>query len=426
MSEAMSVESQPAQEVLVGTISACQGCGASGLDPVLDLGHHPPCDSLVPHDRLKEPEVAYPLVFCRCTACGLAQIDYAVEPEILFFREYPYRTALTRLLRDHFHSLTDEATERLGLNGDDLAIDLGSNDGTLLKGFQEHGVQVLGIEPTGISEIAIAEGVPTVNEFLNERVAAEIVAEHGPAAVVTGANMFAHVNNLYPALRAVSELVGEDGVFISESHYLLNLVEQLQYDTIYHEHLRFYSLRPLIEILRRAGFAVFDVQRVPTHGGSIRIWADKGQRETTARVDEILQLEEDSGLYEGSTFDQFRDRVIASKHELLRLLLDARNRGRVVGIGAPGRASTILNFTGVGPDLLESTVELPGSLKIGQYTPGTHVPIIEESVLFAEAPETALVLSWHIGDEIMPKLREKGYRGDFIVPLPEPHLVPNA
>jgi hypothetical protein len=410
-------------EVILGALTVCQGCGASALERVLDLGHHPPCDSLVTEDGLHEAEATFPLALCRCTACGLAQIDYAVDPDVVFFPEYPYRTAMTALLGQHFRSLTDEVTERLGLGPEDLAVDIGSNDGTLLQGFQANGVRVLGVEPTGIADIANAEGVPTVNAFFDGDVVDRIVSEHGHAAVVTGTNMFAHINNLYPALRAVSNLIGTQGAFVSESHYLLNLIEELQYDTIYHEHLRFYSLQPLISIFERAGFSVFDVERVPTHGGSIRVWADREVRQVSPRVAELLALEEEHGLYDAAAYDRFRDRVVASKHKLLELLLEARRRGRVVGIGAPGRASTVLNYTGVGPDLLDSVVELTGSLKIGKFTPGTHVPIVDESNLYSDPPETALMLSWHIADAIIPKLREKGFRGDFIVPLPEPRLV---
>lgn len=415
--------SQRVTEVLHGRVMACQGCGAGKLDRVLDLGHHPPCDSLLTLEELRAPETAYPLVFCRCEACGLAQIDYAVEPDVLFFREYPYRTAMTRSLRDHFRRLTREVTERLRLGHADLAVDLGSNDGTLLQGFQEVGVRVLGVEPTAIADIAVANGIPTVNEFFTEEAAEGIVEEHGNASVVTGANMFAHVNNLYPTLRGVAHLIGDDGAFVSESHYLLNLVEELQYDTIYHEHLRFYSLKPLLTIFEQAGLAVFDAQRVPTHGGSIRVWADKGGREVHPRVAELLLLEEESGLYDRATFDLFRERVLASKHALLEVLLGARRRGRILGVGAPGRASTVLNFTGIGPDLVEATVELTGSLKIGQFTPGTHVPIVDEALLFESPPETALVLAWHIEDDIVPALRAKGFSGTFIIPLPEPRAI---
>jgi hypothetical protein len=412
-----------ANEVVLGKITSCQGCGARALKPVLDLGHHAPCDSLLTEQMLNEPETHFPLVFCRCTSCGLAQLDYAAAPEVVFFPEYPYRTAMTGLLKEHFRSLTRDVTERLGLGGEHLAIDIGSNDGTLLQGFQEGGVRVLGIEPTDIAKIAVENGVPTVQAFFSEEVAEQVRAEHGPVAVVTGTNMFAHVNNLFPELRGVAALIGDDGAFVSESHYLLNLIEELQYDTIYHEHLRFYSLRPMIEIFGRAGFSIFDVERVPTHGGSIRVWADRGKREVSPRVDELVALEEEHGLYDDSAFDRFAQRIQEGKLRLLELLVEARREGPIVGIGAPGRASTLLAYTGITRELVDSITELTGSLKIGKYTPGTHIPIVDERELYERQPPHALVLSWHIGDAIMPKVRERGYRGRFIVPLPEPRIV---
>jgi hypothetical protein len=419
----MSAEAMRADEIVLGRITNCQGCGAESLEPVLDLGHHAPCDSLLTDAMLHEPELTFPLVFCRCTSCGLAQLDYAPDPELVFFPEYPYRTAMTALLKTHFRSLTRAVTARLGLGADDLAIDIGSNDGTLLQGFQEEGVRVLGVEPTNIADIAVENGVPTVKAYFSDEVAAEIVSEHGPASVVTGTNMFAHVNNLFPELRGVARLIGDEGAFVSESHYLLNLIEELQYDTIYHEHLRFYSLKPMLQIFERAGFSIFDVERVPTHGGSIRVWADRGAREVSPRVAELVAREEEHGLYERETYDRFRDRIQDGKRKLLELLVAARKEGPIVGIGAPGRASTLLAYTGITRELVDSICELTGSLKIGQYTPGTHIPIVDEETLYERQPANALVLSWHIGDAIVPKIRERGYRGKFIVPLPEPRVV---
>jgi hypothetical protein len=413
----------PTSEVVLGRIVSCQGCGADSLERVLDLGHHAPCDSLLTEPMLREPELTFPLAFCRCTSCGLAQLDYAPDPELVFFPEYPYRTAMTALLKTHFRSLTRDVTERLGLTSDDLAVDIGSNDGTLLQGFQEEGLRVLGVEPTNIADIAVESGVPSVKAYFSEEVAEQIVSEHGPAAVVTGTNMFAHVNNLFPELRGIARMIGETGAFVSESHYLLNLVEELQYDTIYHEHLRFYSVKPMLEIFGRAGFSIFDVERVPTHGGSIRVWADRGAREVSPRVAEIVALEEEHGLYRRETYDRFRERVVSAKLRLLELLVEARKEGPVVGIGAPGRASTVLAYTGITPELVDSTCELTGSLKIGRYTPGTHIPIVDERTLYERQPPNALVLSWHIGDAIIPKIRERGFCGNFIVPLPEPHVV---
>jgi hypothetical protein len=411
------------QDVVLGAITSCQGCGAPALERVLDLGHHAPCDSLLTDELLREPEPHFPLVFCRCTACGLAQIDYAPEPDVVFYREYPYRTAMTGSLKEHFRQLTQDVVSRLGLTSADLAVDIGSNDGTLLQGFQEQGLRVLGVEPTDIAQIAVEEGVPTVQAFFDEDVAERLVAEHGNVAVVTGTNMVAHVNNLYPELRGVARLIGDDGAFVSESHYLVNLLEELQYDTIYHEHLRFYSVKPMQTIFERAGFSIFDVERVPTHGGSIRVWADRGKRDVSPRVAELVQLEEELGLYDGAAFERFRERVIASKLALLDRLVEARKEGPIVGIGAPGRASTLLYYTGVTPELVDSIVELSGSLKIGQYTPATHIPIVDERTLYERQPPNALVLSWHIGEIVMAKVREKGYRGKFIVPLPEPRVV---
>jgi C-methyltransferase-like protein/putative zinc binding protein/methyltransferase family protein len=412
-----------ANEVVLGKITSCQGCGARALEPVLDLGHHAPCDSLLTEAMLGEPETHFPLVFCRCSSCGLAQLDYAAPPEVVFFPDYPYRTAMTGLLKEHFHSLTHDVTERLGLGPDDLAIDIGSNDGTLLQGFQAERVRVLGIEPTDIAKIAVENGVPTVQAFFSEDIAEQVRAEHGPVSVVTGTNMFAHVNNLFPELRGVATLIGDEGAFVSESHYLLNLIEELQYDTIYHEHLRFYSLKPMIEIFARAGFSIFDVERVPTHGGSIRVWADRGRLEVSERVGELVQLEEEHGLYDDRAFDRFRQRIVDGKLRLLELLIEARKQGPIIGVGAPGRASTLLAYTGVTPELVDSVVELTGSLKIGKYTPGTHIPIVDERTLYERNPPHALVLSWHIGEAIMPKIRERGFEGKFIVPLPEPRIV---
>jgi len=313
-----------ANEVVLGKITSCQGCGARALEPVLDLGHHAPCDSLLTEAMLGEPETHFPLVFCRCSSCGLAQLDYAAPPEVVFFPDYPYRTAMTGLLKEHFHSLTHDVTERLGLGPDDLAIDIGSNDGTLLQGFQAERVRVLGIEPTDIAKIAVENGVPTVQAFFSEEIAEQVRAEHGPVSVVTGTNMFAHVNNLFPELRGVATLIGDEGAFVSESHYLLNLIEELQYDTIYHEHLRFYSLKPMIEIFARAGFSIFDVERVPTHGGSIRVWADRGRRKVSDSVGELVGLEEEHGLYDDRAYDRFRRRIVDGKLRLLELLIGLR------------------------------------------------------------------------------------------------------
>lgn len=409
---------------MAGSVTSCEGCSSSGLETVIDFLPQPPVQAFLTEEGIREPETHYPLALLRCPACGLVQLGYALDPAIVFPKDYPYQTGMTRNLVENFRDLVDTAVERFSLQADDLAIDVGSNDGTLLKGYLPHGLRVVGIEPTDIASIANRNGIPTVQAYFDEDVARSIVDEHGHAAVVSATNVLAHVPNLYPFLRGIAELLDEGGVFVSESHYLLDLVEKLQYDTIYHEHLRFYGLRPLTAILESAGFAVVDCQRVPTHGGSIRVWAVKGTADPSERLEEQTRQEEQYGLYEPARLEEFRARIVGSKQRLLALLLGLKEEGaRIAGVGAPARSSMLLNYCHIDGDLVDYIVEPPGSLKNGLFTPGEHIPIVEEGRLLAEQPDVALMLSWHIAEELMPKLRGAGFRGRFVVPLPEPALI---
>ena len=286
------------QETVAGAIASCESCGAGGLELVIDFLPQPPVQAFLTEEQLSLPETYYPLTLLRCPECGLVQLGYALDKEIVFPRDYPYQTGMTRILVEDFKDLADQAVERYGLGEGDLAIDIGSNDGTLLKGFLPHRLRVLGVEPTDIAHIAVRNGVPTVQAYFDEGVADAIVSEHGPAAVVSATNVVAHVPNVYPFLRGIAALLRDGGVFVSESHYLLDLVQKLQYDTIYHEHLRFYGLRPLLALLGEAGFAGVDCERVPTHGGSIRVWAVKGSVDQSKRLRRQLAEEDEYGLYE--------------------------------------------------------------------------------------------------------------------------------
>lgn len=410
---------------LVKTVRLCQGCASAELTPVIEFGHQPPVHSLLSRDQLDEPEATYPLRLVRCTSCGLAQLGHIVDPRIIFPDEYPYLTGLTGILRSNFRDLAKQARERFGLRPGDLAVDIGSNDGTLLEGFRDFGLRVVGVEPTGIARIANERGIPTIKAFFDELVAQDIVDRHGKARVITGTNVMAHVDDTDAVLRGVATMLADDGVFASESHYLLGLVERLQYDTIYHEHLRYYALRPFVRLLERNGFAAIDAEPVPTHGGSIRVWATRHPGEPpSARLDAMTRAEDKYGLYGDEAFARFRARVVDAKQRTAELLLRLRRDGaRVVGVGAPARASMVLNTCHIEPDLVDYVAEQAGSLKIGLYMPGSHVPVVDEERLFEEAPEYALLLSWHIADDITKKMRAKGYRGRFVVPLPEPRIL---
>jgi hypothetical protein len=408
-------------DLVPGSVSHCQICGAIDLQHVVDLGFSAPCDSLLTRDQLKQPETTFPLNSWRCRACGLVQIDYVVDPRQLFHPTYPYRSGITETLKRNLHGTAVRVAGKLGTVAGSLVVDIGSNDGTVLEGFQRVGMRVVGVEPTNIAQIAIANGIPTINNFFSHSIAGAIRQEHGPAAIVTAANVFAHVNQLSQLLEGVHDLLADDGVFVSESHYMVDILETLQYDSIYHEHLKFYLIKPLQRLFADHGFTLEDAERIPNYGGSIRAYARKGTNGAVSNsVKELLAMEEKLGCYDDATYVRFRGRAEESRRNLRSLIVKLNDEGkRVVGIGCPGRAVTLLAYCGLTPDLLPYIAEQSTSLKLGLYTPGTHIPVVDESILFNEQPAYALMLTWHYAAPIISALRKRGLKSKIIVPLPE-------
>jgi hypothetical protein len=407
-------------------VDRCQVCGAGDLGSILFLGYLPPVNAMPEIGSRPTEQPAYPAELLRCRVCGLAQLGLIVDPQILFPPSYPYTSGTTRILRENFAELYRESTALfLGVPGD-LVVDVGSNDGTLLANFAAGGRRVLGIEPTDTGRLAIERGIPTRIAFFSREVAREVAAEHGRAAVVTAANVFAHMERVHDVVDAVLEMLAPDGVFISESHYLLALIETVQFDTIYHEHLRYYSLGALERLLGMHDLEIVHAKRIPTHGGSIRVYAARrGTRAPSSDVRRLLADERSS--LTADAFATFRRRVVSAKLGLHALLHGVRARGaRVYGVGAPSRAATLMNYVGLDDGIVECVLEVPGSKKVGKYMPGTLVPVVDEERLVRDPPEYALLLSWHIADELCPKLKAKGFAGDFIIPLPEPRIVANA
>jgi hypothetical protein len=414
-------KSGPAHDLPTGQLNSCQICNSTDLALVLDLGHQPPCDSLLTSAQLRDAEKSYPLRFWRCRDCGLAQIDYVVPPEVVFHPEYPYRSGITNTLVKHLQSTASVIVDNYKIPVGELAVDIGSNDGTLLKGFKARSMRVLGVEATNIAQIANIDGVETIQAFFNEGLARNIVANHGQAATITATNMFAHVARLGELMRGVSRLLKDGGVFVTESHYLPEILETAQYDSIYHEHLKSYSLRPLVRLLSYYGFTVIDAEKIPNYGGSIRVYAIKGQdRGPSDRLRDLLEDEDRIGLNSDATYDRFRNTVLKSKFDLMRLLVDLAAQGKPApGIGCPGRSSTLLNFVGVTPDLMPYIAEQNTSLKIGLFLPGKHIPIVDEARLFDEQPEYAVMLSWHYAEPIVAALRRRGLKSKIVMPLPD-------
>ncbi|MFC1753136.1 class I SAM-dependent methyltransferase [Thermoproteota archaeon] len=404
-------------------VNNCQICDNHDLEPILFLGYLPPVNKMHKIGERPKEESSYPAQLLYCPQCHLVQLGLIVDPGILFPPEYPYTSSTTKILRENFAELYEECTTLIDLKPEDLVIDIGSNDGNLLNNFK-NSHKVLGVTPEEIGKMAIQRGIPTIIDYFNQKVVKQILIENGQAKVITATNVFAHIENINEIVKCIIQLLPEDGVFISESHYLLPLVETLQYDTIYHEHLRYYSLHSLQYLLNIHGLEVFHAKRISTHGGSIRVYAArKGQFPIKDTVLKLLG-EEKSVVLSKERLLKFKEKVVLSKLELNSILKDIKKTGkRVYGISAPSRASTLINYTGIDDGILDCVVEIKGSHKIGKYVPGTLVPIFEESVLFSDQPEYALLLSWHIADELIPKLTQKGFKGKYIIPLPRPRII---
>src|SRR5262245_36601686 len=407
-------------------VECCQVCGHAPLADVLSLGYMPPVNQMVAIGEVPRQQPWFPTNLLHCPECDLVQLGLAVDPAIIFPPEYPYTSGTTKLLRDNFAELYAEAAAMPGpgpqdpaLGPQDLIVDIGSNDGTLLSNFKRH--CVLGIEPTEVGKIANSRGIPTLTRYFTPTVAAEVRREVGPARVVTAANCFAHIEDVHAIVEGIIDLIGPDGVFISESHYLIGLLDRLQYDTVYHEHLRYYSLTSLANLLKMHGLEVFHARPIPTHGGSIRVYAGRpGAHPVQESVAKMLAAEP-RGEAMLARLKAFGNDVMLSKLRLLAMIRELKEKGaRICGISAPSRASTLVNYLGLDEAIIDYVCEIAGSLKIGKCMPGTSIPVVEESRLFSDQPDCAVIFSWHIADELAPKLRSKGYRGKLVTPLPVP------
>jgi hypothetical protein len=402
-------------------VECCQVCGHDALETVLSLGYMPPVNQMVPIGQVERQQPWFPTSLLHCPKCELVQLGLAVDPVIIFPPEYPYTSGMTRILRDNFAELYAESSQMLGLGTDDLVVDVGSNDGTLIQNFQKGGHRILGIEPTDVSKIASERGIPTLQRYFSREVGREVKQKHGAAKVVTAANCFAHIEDVHAIVEGIMEMLAPDGVFISESHYLIGLLDDLQYDTVYHEHLRYYSVGSLSHLLGMHGLEVFHARKIPTHGGSIRVYAArKGSRPVQASVRQMLDSEP-RGDAMRQRLATFRREVMLTKLRLHAMIRDIKEKGgRICGISAPSRASTLINYVGLDSAIIDYVCEIEGSLKIGKCMPGTLIPVVEESRMFQDQPDCAIIFSWHIASELAPKLRAKGFKGKLITPLPEP------
>jgi hypothetical protein len=405
-------------------VECCQVCGHAPLDDVLSLGTMPPANRMVRIGAVPVQQAWFPANLLHCRHCELVQLGTVVDPVIIFPPEYPTLSGMSTLLRDNFADLHRESAALLGLGADDLIVDIGSNDGTLISNFQNGGHRILGIEPTDVGDIANRRGIPTLKRYFGTEVAHEVKRDSGAASVITATNSFAHIEDVHALVDGIVEMLKEDGVFISENHYLMALLDTLQYDTVYHEHLRYYSLASLKYLLEMHDLEIFHARPIPSHGGSIRVYAArKGTHNVHPSVARMLAAEP-RGEAMSRRLAEFKRDVVLSKLRLMSMLRDLKEKGaRIAGIGASSRASTMISYVGLDQGIIDYVCEIAGSPKIGKVMPGTQIPVVDESRLFSDQPDCAVIFSWHMADELALRLKAKGFNGRLITPLPVPTFL---
>src|SRR4051812_12498388 len=407
-------------------MTTCRLCGSTNTASVVDLGATPPCERFLTAEQLDEPEATFPLHLIVCTECWLAQIPPLIDPGDTF-TEYAYFSSFSTSWVEHAKRFVDSSVERLGLGEKSFVVEVASNDGYLLKHVVGHGIRCLGVEPSvNVGQAARDAGVPTLTAFLSEETGLKVREEHGPADLVVANNVYAHIPDVIGFTRGLRSLVADDGWVSIEVQHLLTLIEENQYDTIYHEHFQYYTVASAIRALASGGLVLVDVELLPTHGGSIRLWARPAEvaGEPTERVADVLAREKAAGLQELSGYTEFSARVAKVRRDLLKFLIEAAERGEtVVGYGAPGKGNTLLNHCGIRPDLVAYTVDR-NPYKHGRFTPGTRIPILPPEQIAADRPDYVLVLPWNLRAELVEQLSfVHAWGGRLVFPIPELSIV---
>jgi SAM-dependent methyltransferase len=404
----------------------CRSCDHGDLRPILSLGRTPLANALLTAEQLREPEATFPLELAFCPACALVQITETVPPEVLF-REYAYLSSFSDTVVQNAEGIVHRLIGLEGLGSESLAVEIASNDGYLLQHYHHKGIPVLGIEPAAnIARVARDErGIPTVCEFFGAQLAAELVAGGRAADVVHGNNVLAHVADLNGVVQGIATVLKPRGVAVIEVPYVKDLIDHCEFDTIYHEHLCYFSLTALDRLFRRHRLVIRDVERIPIHGGSLRIFASRAEWAIPGEAVKSLLAEEAAwGVDREEFYRGFGAKVERLRASLLELLGGLKTQGRrIAAYGASAKGSTLLNFFGIGADTLEFVVDR-STVKQGRYTPGTHLPILAPEKVLELRPDYLLLLTWNFADEILAQqqaFRDQG--GRFIIPIPECRVV---
>ncbi|BAY25900.1 C-methyltransferase [Calothrix sp. NIES-2100] len=411
------------QNVTMANICGCRFCGSTLKHTFVDLGMSPLCESYVTAEQLNQMEAFYPLHVYVCDRCFLVQLQEYVSPQDIF-SHYAYFSSYSDSWLQHAKNYTDKVIARFGLNASSQVVEIASNDGYLLQNFVSKAIPVLGIEPAAnVAEVAIAKGIPTVIKFFGENTAAELAANGKQADLLIGNNVLAHVPDINDFVAGCKILLQPEGVITMEFPHLMRLIEGNQFDTIYHEHFSYLSLLTVEKIFAAHNLAIFDVEELSTHGGSLRIYAchiEDNSKSISQDVKDLRAQEKSAGFLELETYFDFAEKVKSTKFQLLEFLIAAKRQGKsIVGYGAPGKGNTLLNYCGIREDFLDYTVDR-NPFKQGKFLPGTHIPIFHPDKIKETQPDYLLILPWNLQNEVMSQMsyvREWGAK--FIVPIPE-------
>ena len=407
-------------------IDYCRLCKSKKLKTVLDLGKTPPANSFLKKNQLNNTEDFFPLAVSFCSNCGHLQLTHVVSPEILF-RDYVWVSSTSPVTVSHFEEYARSVFKEIKLKKGDLVVEMGSNDGVLLKPFKKLGARVLGVDPArNVSRRTIREGIPTLPHFFNVKVAKQIVKKYGNANVIAANNVFAHIHDLDEIIRAVQTLLDKDGAFIVEAPYTIDLLEKNLFDIIYHEHVSYLSVRPLDRFFKSFGMEIFDIVKTEVHGGSVRIFIKFRDAKYTIKksVQKFIDLEKKLKLDDINTYRQFAKHIEKNKTALGKLLKKLKKENKsIAGYGAPAKATTLLYYFGIGTETLDFIAD-DSSFKQGLFTPGKHIPVTSPSEIYSRKPDYLVILAWNFARPIMKMHQDfKKEGGKFIVPVPKPNIV---
>ena len=403
----------------------CQISGKKNLIDVIDLGNQPLADTLIKRSDLNVKEKFYPLKLLRSPDLGYAQLNYVVSSKKVYHPKYPYRPGITKEILVHYKDQVKENIKKLNLSKNSLVADIGSNDGSLLNYYRKFNMKIVGVEPTNIANIANKNKINTLKKFFNLETSNEIIKKYGKAKLITSTNVFAHMPTLHDFMLGVVNLMDEDSNFIIENHYILDILKFNQYDSIYHEHIRNYSLKSLIYLFNQYNLKVIDAEVVDRYNGSIKVTVTNNHsRIPSIKVKKLLKRELDFGIFNQRVWKDFKSNILLSKLNLRKILIDLKKqKKKVVGNSCPARCSTLINYCDIGPDLMKYIAEQPTSLKLNKYLPGKRIPIIKNDILFKDQPDFVVILAWHLYKPIIKSLKSKGLKSKFIIPLPQPRIL---